>query len=85
MSCQPSAERLTLSLRERQVLELVALGMQIKEVAGVMGLTPSTIKNYRLRLGRKLGKGPTTRVVRQAQVLGLLDAPKPEWPGEVLR
>lgn len=80
---EPAAEQLTLSPRERQVLELVALGLQIKEVAGLMGLEPSTVRNYRLSLGRKLGKGPTMKIVRQAQVLGLLVAPKPEWPGDI--
>lgn len=44
-----------LSRRELAVLQRVARGESTKEIASAMGVTVSTVKTYRERLGRKLG------------------------------
>ncbi|MEV0225480.1 response regulator transcription factor [Streptomyces sp. NPDC050704] len=43
-----------LSLRERQVMELLAAGRGVKEVAGELFLTDKTVRNYLSRIYRKL-------------------------------
>jgi RNA polymerase sigma factor (sigma-70 family) len=43
-----------LSPRERQVFKLVAEGKTSKEVAGIVGVKPSSVDTYRSRLMAKL-------------------------------
>lgn len=44
-----------LTRREREVLRLLALGAQAKEVADHLAISMSSVKEYRARLYRKLG------------------------------
>jgi DNA-binding NarL/FixJ family response regulator len=46
----------TLTLRERQVLDRLSLGMQNKEIAHQLNLGETTIKQYMVAIFRKLGK-----------------------------
>ena len=59
----PSSPSATLPLtrRERDVLELIALGMTNNEVADRLSLTPTTVKSYLKHAMRKLG----TRIPRR--------------------
>lgn len=63
-----------LTVRERTVLELIALGHSTREIAGLLFLSPNTVRTHRQRLYRKLGvhtaleavaglHGPTSRSV----------------------
>ena len=45
----------TLTLREREVLELVAQGYSNTTVAGQLGISPKTVDTHRTRLMEKLG------------------------------
>lgn len=57
-------ERLT--QRERQVMRLVARGMQNAEIAESLGISPRTVEVYRSRMFEKLGVRSVAEVVRIA-------------------
>ena len=67
-----------LSERERQVLELVALGFTHKEVGESLSLSVKTVETYRSRLAEKLGLRSRAELVRFALGLGLLDTTRTE-------
>lgn len=60
-----------LSLREREVLQLVAEGKSYTEIAGILSLSPKTVETYRSRLMRKLGISDLPTLVRFAIQHGL--------------
>jgi len=62
----------TLSLRERSVLQRVAEGYSVVEIARLLGNTPKTVDNYKARIARKLGLTQRTDYVRFALQLGLI-------------
>jgi len=61
-----------LSLRERQVLQLVAEGKTTKEIASLLGIGVKTASSHRTRLMRKLEVHQTAGLVRYAIRLGLV-------------
>ena len=61
-----------LTVRERQVLQLVAEGRTTKEVASSLGVTAKTAECYRSRLKVKLGIHDTAGLVRYAIRHGLI-------------
>jgi len=63
----------TLSNREMQVLRLVALGKQLKEIAAEISLSEKTVSTYRTRIGRKLGLGTNVELARYAVQHKLVD------------
>ncbi|MEW6473475.1 MAG: response regulator transcription factor [Actinomycetota bacterium] len=65
-----TARRLT--TREREVLELVALGHTNPEIAQLLHLSPRTIESYRSQLARKLNAGSRAELIRSAKEQGLL-------------
>ena len=71
----------SLSDRERQVLELVALGFTHKEVGESLSLSVKTVETYRSRLAEKLGLRSRAELVRFALGLGLLDSTRTENAG----
>jgi len=68
----PVGERRPLAPREADVLELVALGMTNREVAGSLGLSDETVRAYLRSAMRKLGVGTRTGAVHAARSLGCL-------------
>jgi two-component system response regulator FixJ len=60
-----------LSVREREVLELLMTGKQNKEVARDLGLSPRTVELHRARMLTKLGVGSLAEAVRLAVRAGL--------------
>jgi|SRR5882724_10294589 len=62
-----------LTLRERQVLQLVAEGNSTKEVAGLLGIGARTAESHRLRIMKKLGIHETATLVRYAVRQGLVE------------
>ena len=66
-------EPTVLSDRERQVLELVALGYTHREVAEQLGVSVKTVETYRARLSEKLGLRSRAELVRYALDVGFLD------------
>lgn len=63
----------TLSLRERQVLNLVVRGRSSASVAETLNLSVKTVETYRSRLMRKLGVEDITGLMRYAFREGLLE------------
>lgn len=61
-----------LSLRERQVLTLLAHGYTNREAADELGLSMRSIETYRARMSEKLGFGSRKEMVRYALEAGLL-------------
>jgi len=55
LTLESGVDAVILSLRERQVLYLVATGAQNKEIAAQLGISLSTVKALLLRLSKPLG------------------------------
>jgi DNA-binding NarL/FixJ family response regulator len=63
-----------LSLREREVLQLIAEGKTTKEVAVVLGISAKTAESHRTRIMGKLNIHETASLVRYAIRRGLIQA-----------
>jgi DNA-binding NarL/FixJ family response regulator len=61
-----------LTVRERDVLELLAAGHTNAEISKVLHLSIRTVETYRSQLGRKLSVGSRADLIRVAKVQGLL-------------
>ena len=62
----------TLSARERQVLELVAQGLNNNEISAMLSLSPKTVARHRERIMSKLGMHSRTELVKFAIRSGLI-------------
>ncbi|MCV7175035.1 response regulator [Mycolicibacterium sphagni] len=63
----------SLSSREREVLNMIALGRTIPAIAEALFLAPSTVKTHVQRLYEKLGVGDRAAAVAEAMRRGLLE------------
>ena len=63
-----------LSMRERQIVDLVVRGHSSAAIALAIHLSPKTVETYRSRIMAKLGVRKLTELVRHAVRHGLLDA-----------
>jgi len=61
-----------LTLRERQVLQLIAEGKSTKDVASLLGISVKTAESHRTRLMHKLGIHETASLVRYAVRHGIV-------------
>ena len=61
-----------LSVRERQVLQLIAEGKSTKDVASLLGISVKTAESHRSRLMQKLDIHETASLVRYAVRSGLI-------------
>jgi DNA-binding NarL/FixJ family response regulator len=68
----PAAPQISLSAREREVLELVAGGATNREIATALHLSPHTVKEHTSAVYRKLEVRNRAEAVQRAQRLGLL-------------
>jgi DNA-binding NarL/FixJ family response regulator len=66
----PTVSKLT--VREIEVLRLIALGNTVRECAEKLQLAPSTVDNHKARLMKKLGLHRTTELVRFAVREGVI-------------
>jgi DNA-binding NarL/FixJ family response regulator len=62
----PSAVQPTLTLREREIVQLLAEGKSNKEVATALGVSTRTVENHRANIMRKLGFRSLSDLVRYA-------------------
>src|SRR5262249_24969469 len=73
-----------LSAREREVLQLLALGHTNHQIGERLHLSVKTVDTYRSRLGSKLGLRTRAELVRYAMEAGLMEKgdrkPLPEVP-----
>lgn len=67
-----------LTAREELVLGCLARGMNSREIATALGLSPHTVANHRSRLMRKLGLHRVAQLSLYAASRGLLDRATPE-------
>jgi len=63
----------TLSMREIQVLMMVAQGTRTQEISEILNLSPKTISTYRQRLYEKLGVNSDIEMLHLAMKHGVLD------------
>jgi two-component system, NarL family, invasion response regulator UvrY len=63
----------TLSDREYRVMWMLASGQQIKQIAGEMFLSPSTISTYRTRIFKKLRLANNAQLVQYAVKFKLIE------------
>jgi len=73
VSVQPrQVNSASLSIRQHQVLLLLAKGMSNKEIAATMGLADTTVRDHVTEILRRLEASNRTEAVIRAQQLGLL-------------
>jgi FixJ family two-component response regulator len=65
----------TLTRRERDVLELVVVGLLNKQIAGELGAAEKTIKVHRGRVMKKMEAGSVAELVRMSATVGLHPRP----------
>lgn len=63
----------TLTLRQMEVLTLVAVGHNTKSIASTLGLSPKTVENYRSAILRRLDARNLAHAVTLARSLKLLN------------
>jgi LuxR family maltose regulon positive regulatory protein len=63
-----------LSIRERNIINLIARGQSNKEVARDLGISPETVKSHMKHIFEKLEVEKRTQAVARAQSLGLVTA-----------
>jgi FixJ family two-component response regulator len=68
------ARLVTLSPREREVLEGVVKGRLNKQIAGDLGISEKTVKVHRGRVMEKMGVGSLAELARLADHLGVAPA-----------
>lgn len=68
----PIHSRQLLSEREAQILQLIAVGKRVSEIAGELHLSAKTVSTYRTRILEKTGFQNNAEIVRFALERGLL-------------
>jgi DNA-binding NarL/FixJ family response regulator len=67
-----AAATLRLSMREREVLQLIAEGRATKEIASLLAISAKTVEFHRENIKRKLGVHTTADLTRHAIEQGLV-------------
>jgi DNA-binding NarL/FixJ family response regulator len=67
---------LTLTAREREVLQLIAEGRSGKEISDILGISVKTTEYHKENIKRKLGVKTTAELTRNAIALGLIEGGK---------
>jgi DNA-binding NarL/FixJ family response regulator len=65
-----------LTLRQREVLQLLAEGKSMKEAADILQLTPRTIAFHKYSMMERLGLETTAELVQHAVKLGIVTQPR---------
>ena len=63
--------RVTLTLRQREVLRLIVKGHRMKEIAAMLNLSTRTVETHKYEIMRQLGVQSTVELVRYALERGL--------------
>jgi two-component system response regulator NreC len=63
-----------LTVREREVLQLICEGKTVKEIADILGIGQKTVESHRQRITSKLNVSQTAELVRYAVRNGLIRA-----------
>jgi DNA-binding CsgD family transcriptional regulator len=78
---EPAKPALELTVRQRQVLKLMAEGRSTREIASKLALSVKTIETHRGHLMQRLKLKSVAGLVRYAVSVGLV--PTSPWPGRV--
>jgi two-component system response regulator NreC len=70
----PSGVACPLTVREREVLQLICEGKTVKEIAAILGIGQKTVESHRQRITVKLKVSQTADLVRYAVRNGLIRA-----------
>ncbi len=70
---EASGVRASVTSRELEILEYVALGLTVKQVASRLGLSPRTVEAHIAKLYRKLGVKNRVQAVSRAVSLGIIE------------
>lgn len=62
-----------LTMREQQVMRLLAEGLKNKEIGELLCISPKTVENHRTHIMHKLNLQSTIELVRYAAKIGLID------------
>jgi DNA-binding NarL/FixJ family response regulator len=60
-----------LTMRQREILQLVAEGLAVKEIASMLSLSPKTVEYHKSKLMEQLGLHTTAELTKYALVHGL--------------
>jgi DNA-binding NarL/FixJ family response regulator len=63
---QETSRDTTLTLRQREVLQLLAEGKTMKEAAAILGISTRTAESHKYKIMRQLGVKTTAEVIRYA-------------------
>jgi DNA-binding NarL/FixJ family response regulator len=55
LTAEPDSDAMTLSAREREIMQCVIQGETSRQIADALGITKSSVDTYRARIFRKLG------------------------------
>ncbi len=73
-SRRPAARRMSVTPRQREILQLIAEGRTMKEVAATLGISRRTAESHKYQMRRELGVQTTADLIRYAVQLGLVPA-----------
>lgn len=65
-----------LTMRQREILQLVAEGLAMKEIASALSLSPKTVEYHKSKLMEQLGLHTTAELTKYALVHGLTPSPE---------
>lgn len=68
----PPIQRDTLTVRQREVLQLVAEGRTVKEIAAVLNISPKTVEFHKSQLMEQLDLHTTAELTKYALTHGLI-------------
>jgi DNA-binding NarL/FixJ family response regulator len=71
---QPAVNNVELTLREAEVLQLIAEGFANKQIAAELGLSVKTVEKHRQQVMNKLNIHDTASLVRHAVAKGIIEA-----------
>jgi DNA-binding NarL/FixJ family response regulator len=75
---QPDREVVTLTPRQREVLQLIAEGRTMREIAQILKISSRTVEAHKYEMMQSLGLKTTPELVQYAIKLGLVSVSSPE-------
>ena len=69
---EPPAEAGNLTARQREVLQLLAEGRTMKEIANILHISPRTVESHKYEIMKVLGAGNNAELVQHAIRLRLI-------------
>lgn len=70
----PASAQATLTLRQREVLQLIAEGRSFKEISSILCISVKTVEFHRARIVKQLGAHTNAELTKYAMTHGLVSA-----------